>query len=60
VNADSENGKNEELRNKIFIKDKNGDVPLSWWWDCPKIAKDPSKPIDDKTNPDLKVPCAYV
>uniref|UniRef100_A0A1I8AYX3 Glycoside hydrolase n=1 Tax=Meloidogyne hapla TaxID=6305 RepID=A0A1I8AYX3_MELHA len=58
VNADSEIGKNPELLNKLFVKNRNGDVPLVWWWDCPVIPTDPQIPVGP-TNPDKKEPCAY-
>ncbi|CAK5041377.1 unnamed protein product [Meloidogyne enterolobii] len=59
VDADSEVGKDPELRNKLFVKNRDGDVPLVWWWDCPVKPRDPSKPVGP-TNPDIKEPCSYV
>uniref|UniRef100_A0A183BXK8 Glycosyl hydrolase, family 31 n=1 Tax=Globodera pallida TaxID=36090 RepID=A0A183BXK8_GLOPA len=40
VNKDSVNGGDLSLRNKIFMKSMDGDVPLTWWWDCP-VVKEP-------------------
>jgi len=59
VNADSKNGRDLELRHKVFVKTKRGDVPLSWWWDCPVKPKDPTKPVGP-ANEDQRVPCGYV
>lgn len=59
VNADSKNGRDLELRHKIFVKTKRGDVPLSWWWDCPVKPKDRTKPVGPD-NEDQRVPCGYV
>ncbi|KAF7632342.1 hypothetical protein Mgra_00008267 [Meloidogyne graminicola] len=59
INNNSEIGKNPELKNKLFVKNRNGDVPLVWWWDCPVKPLDPTKPVGPE-NPDIKEPCAYV
>ncbi|KAL3123273.1 hypothetical protein niasHT_006816 [Heterodera trifolii] len=52
VNNDSKNGQDLSLRNTIFMKSSQGDVPLTWWWDCP-VTK-------DSAGNEEKKPCAYI